>query len=97
LCPEEIDFPLLCPEDVRFEGFVLPKTAEKLVGGRLAPSRFPVVGERCVVCGDCVRVCPRGAMRLVGGRACVELGRCIRCYCCQEVCPERAIVLEEIA
>jgi uncharacterized protein (DUF362 family)/NAD-dependent dihydropyrimidine dehydrogenase PreA subunit len=96
LWPEGIGYPLLSPDDVRFEGFVLPKAAEKGVGGRLASRRVPVVGSRCTGCGDCVRICPKGAMRLVGGRAVPDLEKCIRCYCCSEVCVEEAIVLEEI-
>lgn len=96
LWPGEIRYPLLSLGDVAFPGFVLPKTAEKLPGGRLAPVRSPRVLERCNGCGECVRICPRDAMRWVDARVRVELSRCIRCYCCQEVCPERAIVLEEI-
>lgn len=96
LWPEGIVYPLLRPEDVEVSGFVLPKTAERLAGGRFASRRFPVVGPECSGCGECVRMCPRGAMVLKEGKACADVGRCIRCYCCQEVCPLRAIVLEEI-
>ncbi len=96
LWPGDIEYPLLSPGDVAFHGFVLPKTAERLSTGRLAPTKSPRVMQRCTACGDCVRVCPRQVIRITEGRASIDLGGCIRCYCCQEVCPERAIVLEEI-
>lgn len=47
--------------------------------------------ERCRLCGECVRNCPAGAMRVEDGRVIVCPELCIACYCCDEVCPYNAI------
>ncbi len=51
----------------------------------------------CVGCGLCSRVCPQGAIKLIGGKAYVEEEKCIRCYQCVKVCPRGAIKEEEVA
>ncbi len=55
----------------------------------------PVISARCVGCGECVRLCPKKAIRLVRHagktRAEIRAKECIRCYCCQELCPAKAV------
>jgi NAD-dependent dihydropyrimidine dehydrogenase PreA subunit len=50
--------------------------------------------DRCDGCGDCVKVCPTGALELVAGFATlVALENCAYCADCEERCPQRAIAL----
>ena len=53
--------------------------------------QFSVTGK-CVGCGQCVSLCPRGNIRLVGGRP--DFGTdCIQCLSCLQFCPRQAINL----
>jgi uncharacterized protein (DUF362 family)/Pyruvate/2-oxoacid:ferredoxin oxidoreductase delta subunit len=58
-----------------------------------ALERPQVHREPCVVCGQCARICPAGAITMHGelDAARVDYDRCIRCYCCAEICPHAAI------
>ena len=96
--PDNIDYPLLKPDDVSYKGFVLPNTADHLITGKKLPQKCPVVTAKCVGCGECEAICPKGAITLTGDTiqmkiAQVNYSKCIRCYCCHEVCPENAIIL----
>lgn len=52
------------------------------------------VTESCVSCGQCVRLCPRGNIQLVGGKP--QFGTdCIQCLGCLQYCPKEAITLTE--
>ena len=52
----------------------------------------------CVACGCCVKVCPRGAIQVVGGLwAQVDRGSCVGCGRCAKECPASVIVMEEVA
>lgn len=61
----------------------------------------PVIREeRCIKCGNCVKMCPvtPKAVDFVDMEK-KDVPRynyknCIRCYCCQEICPEGAIEVE---
>jgi NAD-dependent dihydropyrimidine dehydrogenase PreA subunit len=63
--------------------------------------------ERCVCCGECIAVCPVGAIRLrkkdkaTGAKACAEIDRdeCVECGACfrYNICPENAIEEEALA
>jgi len=91
--PERIDYPLLKPEDIRTTAFRLPNTANHLAAGKRPARKSPVITEKCIGCGECAETCPKGAIGLESGAACVDYRACIRCYCCHEVCPEGAIDL----
>lgn len=45
------------------------------------------VQEECIGCGQCVRRCGQGALRMEGNRAVVDHTKCVRCGYCAAVCP----------
>jgi ferredoxin len=49
-----------------------------------------VVGDACKGCGTCVRVCPRGNVRLENGRPAFT-HNCELCHACIQWCPQFAI------
>ena len=55
-----------------------------------------LVKDKCIACGDYVRICPKGAVKVHGPMAEVTYSKCIRCFCCHEVCPEDAIELRSL-
>ena len=91
--PERMVYPLLKPEDVRAAAFRLPNTADHLVSGQGGAKKSPVITDECIGCGECAKICPKGAVKIDADTATVDYRSCIRCYCCHEICPERAIVL----
>ena len=46
--------------------------------------------EKCIGCTTCVRHCPTEAIRVVDGRAHINVDRCIDCGECIRVCPQKA-------
>ena len=46
--------------------------------------------EKCVGCGQCVPICPKGALR-VWGMAEVKIEDCDDCLICTEYCPVDAL------
>lgn len=61
-----------------------------------AVGRIALVGEECVACGCCERVCPRQAVAVLHGvRAKVDGARCVGCGMCAAVCPAAVIRMEE--
>ncbi len=93
LWPRAIEYPILKPEDIACPGFKLPNTADYLLTGKKPPPKRPVVTEKCIACGDCQEICPKGAVQIKEQGARVDYSRCIRCFCCHEICPEKAIDL----
>jgi len=47
--------------------------------------------DRCDGCGDCIEVCPEGAIQLVGGLAQINSELCTGCEACVQACPNGAI------
>lgn len=45
----------------------------------------------CVGCGECLRMCPAGAISIRRGYPFIDRKKCIRCFCCQEFCPGAAL------
>ena len=91
LWPEQIEYPLLRPEENPIKGFRLPNTALHLLTGNNMSNIGPVITDRCIGCGECEKICPKGAVSVVDRVARVMYSKCIRCLCCHEICPERAI------
>jgi Pyruvate/2-oxoacid:ferredoxin oxidoreductase delta subunit len=58
--------------------------------GRRALGKLYVADDACVGCGKCVRVCPAGAIGLVGKTPRWNL-KCEGCQRCINSCPHRAI------
>ncbi len=96
LWPQQIEYPLLFPQEVSFEGFKLPSTAGYLLTGKKQTSRSPLPTEKCVRCGECVKICPCDAIELKDIST-VDYSKCIRCYCCHEVCAYNAIDLAAVS
>ncbi len=93
-------------EDVKVAGFipaVSPNSAyffRNLISSKIVRDLFIARPEpdegRCILCYQCVNICPAGAITnaLPGkGKPCFDERKCIRCFCCSEICPEAAISL----
>jgi len=96
LWPKEIIYPQLTPQDVRYNGFILPSTANYILTGKKTPKESPVVNNRCISCGQCQEICPKKAITNTSSGAKIDYSKCIRCYCCHEICPEKAIDLKPL-
>jgi len=44
----------------------------------------------CVVCGGCIDLCPKAAIRMVDDKVYVVAEKCIECKICVQVCPVSA-------
>lgn len=58
--------------------------------------KLAVIGKKCVACGCCVTVCPRGAVQVhLGVTARVDSQKCVGCGKCEKVCPAAIISIVE--
>ena len=53
------------------------------------------VSDSCIACGQCVKLCPRGNIRLENGKAVIGTN-CAQCLGCLQFCPTGAISLGSI-
>ena len=52
--------------------------------------------SRCVACGACTKVCPRGAIVVWRGcYAVVDTERCVGCGLCGKACPAECIEIKD--
>ena len=51
--------------------------------------------DDCIGCGTCVKICPRGNIRLEGGKP-VFGSNCIGCLSCVQYCPKQAINIGKV-
>jgi len=54
-------------------------------------TQLTVNTEDCTGCGECVEVCPYGAIEVINGDAVIDPAQCHFCLRCVEACPEGAI------
>ncbi len=94
LWPKKITYPQLTPDNVKYNNFILPSTANYILTGKKTPSKSPVVTSLCTSCGMCQEICPKHAITNTTTGAKINYIKCIRCYCCHEICPEKAIELK---
>ncbi len=58
----------------------------------MASKRFAQVGDYCVACGSCVKVCPLSAIHIWKGIiARIDTSRCVGCGKCAAECPAGTI------
>lgn len=94
--PKKMTYPLLTPNDVKYNQFILPSTAGHFLTGNKIPTRYPIVTTKCTACGQCEEICPKKVISIKENIAVVDYSNCIKCYCCHEICPYSAIKLEAI-
>lgn len=67
----------------------------------LSANRFyngsKVCTHACLGFGDCVKVCPQGAISVENGLARVDHRKCIGCGLCAKECPNNIIVIRDIS
>jgi uncharacterized protein (DUF362 family)/Pyruvate/2-oxoacid:ferredoxin oxidoreductase delta subunit len=81
-------FPPLSGADWNLPGFIRRALKNAL-------STKPVMEEgKCVLCNQCVEICPSKALERKEKGLIFDYGKCIRCFCCQEICSEGAIAIE---
>ncbi len=68
-----------------YDGYRSCQMASGMVGG---PKKCPYA---CVGLGDCVAVCPFGALTVENGLARVDQSKCTACGLCASICPRHSI------
>lgn len=51
--------------------------------------------EKCIGCAHCMKVCPTEAIRILNGKAILNVNRCVDCGECFKVCPVDAYSVED--
>ena len=81
-------FPPLSGADWDLPGFIRRALKNAL-------STKPIIEEdKCVLCDQCVEICPQKALERKEKGLIFDYGKCTRCFCCQEVCAEGAIAIQ---
>lgn len=50
----------------------------------------PVTGEDCYGCGECLDLCPTGAISIADGKSVTQVDSCTKCCACVKFCPAHA-------
>ena len=58
--------------------------------------KIAAIGEECVACGTCLRICPVRALSVFKGiRATVDAEKCVGCGKCAQICPAGVVEMTE--
>lgn len=105
---KEITYPFLNAEDLVIKDYeIMTKLKDNSLYRNYMPGfmvsliqyltvKKPVFNENCVVCGECVKICPAKALSVKNGKIAINHRVCIKCYCCHEICAKKAIDLKAI-
>lgn len=50
--------------------------------------------DNCVGCGECVKICPAGAIQVRNKKAALDIAKCIGCASCIAACPTMAMFID---
>jgi ferredoxin len=97
---DEIEFPGEHPKTTGIKPFKLPETRVFTRIPRFLYSILyslfrtqPVMGEKCVQCMKCAKICPVEAISKKDEKVVVNYSKCISCFCCSEICEFNAVEL----
>lgn len=77
-------------EKYDFEGVKSCAAAEMFYSG------FKKCTSGCLGLGDCIKVCPQGAISLKDGIAVIDEGKCVGCGLCVRECPNGLIAVRKV-
>lgn len=77
------------------EGKIFEMESAMLAGQNAARTEKFTAGDKCIGCGQCAEICPRGNIKLENGRP-VFGKNCIGCLSCLQYCPQEAINVGKI-
>ncbi len=70
----------------------LPATgAYAKIAKKFTSISIKINGKKCLLCEECVKNCPAGALSKEEDKIVVDKNECVECYCCGESCPNGAI------
>ena len=95
---KNIKYTLLSMFTVLKHLFKRPVTLEYPEKKRVVNEHFrgmPVINKTCLKCGNCIRVCPTGAIKIHNEIFEIDLKKCIFCGNCSFYCPKGAITMSE--
>jgi len=90
--PPNVTDPVKPPTAAREDPRVVKQRIMELRG--VVSRRVMVETERCQLCGNCVHVCPDGAITVTEVKV-IDTDLCTTCGCCVSTCPHQAISMEE--
>lgn len=83
---------ILSYETSKWKPLVVPGNKEYRPGVSSVPFTPEVAEERCILCGECVEVCPAGVITIRNNNLVFD-GQCTLCCGCIKKCPVQALCL----